>query len=98
MKRGKIKVLNPLGIPKKVRPVQPAVRNQNLDGKKVYLVDVKYPSTKVFFEELFKYLSARYPQIQWVLEEKKGTYFEDDPELWQKIKREGAGAVIGIGH
>lgn len=96
--KGKIRVLNPLGVPRKVELVKPAARSRELEGKKVYLVDVKYPSTKTFFEELFKSLSTKYPKIEWVLQEKKGTYFEDDPELWEKIKREGASAIIGIGH
>lgn len=91
-------MFSPLGTPPTIKFVQPAPRLQTIEGKNIYIVDVKYPATKPFFVELIHLLSERYPKTNWIIKEKTGTYFEDDPNLWQEIKENGHGMVIGIGH
>ncbi len=91
-------VLNPLGQPPgaELKPLAP--RFDTLDGKTVYIVDVKYPSTKPFVNELEAALKAKHPQTDWIVREKRGNYFDDDPDLWAEIKDKGAGAIILVGH
>ena len=94
----KITVLNPLGQPPVLKVLAMAPRLDTLDGKTIYVVDVKYPSTKPFMEELVKVLSDNYPKTKWVLREKRESYFEDDPDLWKEIKAKGNGMLVAIGH
>ena len=94
----KITVLNPLGQPPVLKVFPMAPRPDTLEGKTIYVVDVKYPSTKVFMDELVKVLSETYPKTKWVLREKRESYFEDDPDLWKEIKAKGSGMIIAIGH
>lgn len=95
---GLIVVHNPLGQPPDKEMFSLAPRFDTLEGETIYIVDVKYPSTTNFRDELIAALQERYPETNFVFAEKKGTYFEDDPELWEQIKAEGAGMIIFIGH
>jgi hypothetical protein len=94
----KITVLNPLGQfpPIKLEPMAP--RLNTLDGKTIYVIDVKFPNSKIFAEELIKALKEKYPQTNWLYREKFGSYFDDDPTLWAEIKEKGHGMVQFIGH
>ncbi len=94
----KINVLNPLGQPPPLKLVQMAPRLDTIEGKTIYIVDVQYPETQPFFDEMIKMLSDAYPKTKWVLKKKIGSYFEDDPALWNEIKTKGNGMVIAIGH
>lgn len=94
----KVAVLSPLGQPPVLKMLAMAPRLDTLEGKTIYVVDVKYPSTKPFMEELVKVLSETYPKTKWVLTEKTESYFEDDPDLWKEIKAKGNGMLIAIGH
>ena len=98
MTEGKIAVMNPLGQPPpiKLEPMSP--RLDTLEGKTVYVVDVKFPNSKTFAEELMKTLKERYPQTNWLYREKAGSYFDDDPTLWAEIKAKGHGMVQLTGH
>ncbi len=92
-----IKVLSPQGTAPPIHLIPMAPRLDNLDGKTIYIVDVNFPHTHQFFEEMQKLLAARYPGTKWELRTKVGTYFNNDPELWAEIKEKGHGVVIGIG-
>jgi hypothetical protein len=94
----KISVLNPLGSTPLIRRVPMAPRLDTLSGKTIYIVNVKFPLTDPFFVEMQKALAERYPQVHWVLRDKKGTYFDDDPALWAEIKEKGNGVIMAIGH
>ena len=94
----KITVLNPEGQPPQT-PLNPmAPRLDKLEGKTIYIVDVRYPLTHQLFEEMGSVLSERYPNTNWIVKEKAGTYMDDDPELWEEIKAKGDGMIVGIGH
>jgi hypothetical protein len=93
-----ITVLNPMGIIPEIQCYPMADRFENLEGKTIYVVDVKYPSTTNFGNELMALLQGTYPTVNWVYRQKKGTYFENDPDLWNEIKAQGAGMIIFIGH
>jgi len=94
----KITVLNPLGSAPLIRRVPMAPRLDTLAGKTVYIVNVMFPLTDQFFVEMQKAFAERYPQVNWVLRDKRGTYFDDDPKLWAEIKEKGNAMIMGIGH
>jgi len=95
---GKIAVMNPRGIQPDITKSPMAPRFDTLDGKTIYIVDTKYPNTKPFVQELFAALKAKYPKTNWVLQDKRGSYMDDDPNLWKEIKSKDAGAVVLLGH
>lgn len=95
---GKIVVMNPRGIMPEIRKIPMAIRPKTLDGKTVYVVDIKYPNTRPFVDELYAALKTKYPKTTWVLKEKAGGYMDDDPALWKEIKEKASGAIVLIGH
>ena len=91
-------VLNPEGIRPEVQCYPLTERVADLEGKTIYVVDVKYPSTTNFANELMSLLENKYPEVHWEYRQKKGTYFENDPDLWDEIKTNAAGMIIFVGH
>lgn len=93
-----ITVMNPLGQPPAIVRVPMAPRIDNLDGKTIYIVDIGFTDTHQLFTEMQKLLAEKYPQTTWIVRTKIGTYFNDDPELWNEIKEKGHGMIMGVGH
>lgn len=91
-----ITVLNPLGTRQPFEVFAMADRPDTLADKKVYIVCVGfcYPLHTVLPAELEK----AYPDTTWITVNKYGTYFQDDPDLWNEIKANGAGAILHTGH
>jgi hypothetical protein len=94
----RIAVLNPRGIQPPIRLIPMAPRNDTLEGKTIYVVDTQYPLTRPFVQEVYNVLKEKYPKTNWVLRNKIGTYFDDDPKLWAEIKEKGQGMVMAVGH
>jgi hypothetical protein len=94
----KFVVVDPRGQPPALRQMSMAPRLDSLEGKTVYVVDINWPYTRQFTEELYKVFSERYPKAKFVFRDKAGTYGEDDPELWNEIKEQGDAMVLAIGH
>ena len=94
----KITVMNPKGIKPAIKQIPMAERPVTLDGKTIYIVDSKFPRTRVFVETLAKTLRERYPETDWVLKDKFGGYMDDDPKLWAEIKEKAHGAIMAVGH
>jgi hypothetical protein len=94
----KITVLNPRGIQPPIRLIPMAPRLQSLDGKTIYVVDTNFPLTEPFVQEIPKVMAAHYPKTTWIYRKKVGSYFDDDPNLWQEIKEKGHGMIIAVGH
>jgi len=93
----KITVLSPRGTPPPIHLEPMAPRLDSLEGKTIYIVDVNFPRTHQFFEEMQRLLAKRHPSTTWILRVKMGTYFHNDPQLWAEIKEKGDGAIVGIG-
>jgi hypothetical protein len=93
-----ITVMNPAGQPPQTPLTPRAPRLDTLNGKTIYIVDAKYPLTHQLFEEMQKVLAEKFPRTNWVVKEKTGTYMDDDPKLWEEIKTNGHGLIIGVGH
>ena len=94
----KIRVLNPRGIMPSIKRIPMAERPSTLDGKTIYIVDDKFPNTKLFVNAVHDNLAAAYPKTKWIAVEKFGGYTQDDPKLWAEIKSKGDGAIILLGH
>jgi hypothetical protein len=97
--RGKrVQVLNPRGTPPAISLRPMAARPHSLDGRTIYLVDVRFMNGKAFLEEIQKVIAERMPNVRTVVRQKRGGYTEDDPELWQEIQANAALVVMAIGH
>ena len=94
----KITVYNPLGQPPAIERVPMAPRIKDLKGKTIYIVDIGFAATHQFLTELQDLLKEKYPETTWIVRNKIGTYFNDDPKLWAEIKEKGDGMIMGVGH
>jgi hypothetical protein len=92
----KIAVLNPRGAHPPIRLVPMAPRLDTLDGKTVYLIAASFAVP--LMPELQKVLTERYPKTTWVLKNKPGSYFDDDPKLWAEAKEKSSAVIMGVGH
>ena len=72
-------------------------RLDTLEGKTVYLVNVTFPGSREFLEELQDWFSKNRPDVKTVLRDKKLGWATDEPELWQEIKENGDAVVFGVG-
>jgi hypothetical protein len=72
-------------------------RLDTLEGKTVYLVNVTFPGSREFLEELQDWFSKNRPDVKTVLRDKKLGWPTDEPELWQEIKENGDAVVFGVG-
>jgi hypothetical protein len=100
MPKAKVKytVVDPRGQPPARQQMPMASRLDNLDKKTVYMINVNWPYTHQFGEELYKVFSERYPNTRFELRDKAGTYMADDPELWKEIREKGNAAILMTGH
>jgi hypothetical protein len=94
----KLTVMNPQGIQPPIALKALAPRLDTLDGKTIYLVDIRYQRSRDFVEELYKVLKEKLPKTNWVLKDKFGGNTDDDPKLWAEIKKNGHGAIVLLGH
>jgi hypothetical protein len=92
----KIAVLNPRGTPPPIRLVPMAPRLDTLKGKTIYVINIGFGDT--FLPEVQKVLAEEYPMANWVFKRKRGSYFDDDPKLWEEIKTQGNAMIMGVGH
>lgn len=92
----KISIVNPRGQLPPIRLVPMAPRLDTLEGKTVYLIAVSFAVP--LMPELHKLLSERYPRTTWVLKNKAGSYFDDDPNLWNEAREKSSAVIMGVGH
>jgi len=97
---GNITVLNPACSSTMVERVPLVPRTfSSLNDKTIYLVDIGWGGPKAgydVFEIMQGWFAENIPSVKTVLVAKKGSFAEDDPELWGKIKAEGDACIIGI--
>jgi hypothetical protein len=95
-----ITVLNPACTNALVPRVPLAPRNHpRLEGKTLYLVDIGWGGPAAaysVFQVMQDWFAREMPQVKTVLARKKGSFMEDDPDLWNEIKAKGDGCIIGI--
>jgi hypothetical protein len=93
-----VAVVSPRGQLPPIQIVPMAPRLDSLDGKTIYVVNIRWPYTRPFAEELQRGLSERYPKTKFILRDKAGPYGEGDPMLWAEIKNQGHGMILSVGH
>jgi len=91
-------VLNPIGIAPALLRKSMAARPASLDGKTVFLVDVTFNSGDLFLLEMQKWMAANMPEVNTIFRVKKGSVYQDDPELWREMQAADAMMVMAIGH
>ena len=94
----KVTLVSPRGQLPPMQFVPMAPRLDSLDGKTIYIVDIRWSYTGQFTEELRDVLSERYPNTKFVRRDKAGPYGEADPKLWEEIKKEAHGMILATGH
>ena len=93
-----ITVLNPQGIPPRIKRNAMAPRPETLAGKTVYLVDVRFNDGDVLLRQMENWLIEKMPEVKVKFVRKSGVYSFDDRTLWQEIKEEGDAVVMAVGH
>lgn len=93
-----MKVVDPRAQLPDIQRMPMAERLDSLDGKTIYLVDVRWPYTRQFVEELSKVLSGMYPNTSFIVRDKAGSYGENDQKLWAEIQEQGDAAIVATGH
>jgi hypothetical protein len=93
-----ITVLNPQGNPPLVRRKPMAPRLDTLDGKRVYLVDVRFNDGDILLQQIKSWFEENMPRVNPVFVKKSGVYTYDDKELWREIGEEGDAVIMAIGH
>jgi len=82
----KISVLNPRGTPPPIALVPMAPRLASLDGKTIYVVDIKYEGGASLLRQIMDWFAKNMPRTTLVFREKAGTYEQEDTKLWAEIK------------
>ncbi len=75
-------------------------RNDTLEGKTVYLVDLQWGGPEAgysVFEEMKEWFAKNMPSVKVEIRRSKGGWMGDDPDLRAEIVANARGAVIGIG-
>lgn len=94
----KITVLNPMGYPPTITQLGMAPRLDSLEGKTVYLVDVRFDDGDILLQQMQAWFAEHMPQVKTVFVRKSGVYMEDDLELFQEIKEKGDAMIMAVGH
>ena len=71
----------------------------NLEGKTIFMVDIGWGGPKAgydVFEVMQGWFARNIPSAKTVLVKKKGSFADDDPQLWERIKAEGDACIIGL--
>ena len=93
-----VTVVNPRGQRPPTQFVPMAPRLDSLDGKTIYIVDIRWPYTQQFTQQLREVLAGRYPHTEFRLQEKAGAYGQTDPPLWEEIAQQGDAMILATGH
>lgn len=91
-------IVNPRGQRPPTQFVPMAPRLDSLDGKTVYIVDIRWPYTQQFSKELRNILAERHPSTAFEWREKAGSYGEADIALWDEIRERGHAMILATGH
>lgn len=93
-----IVVLNPQGNPPPIKRKTMAARLDGLEGKTVYLVDVRFNDGDILLHQMKCWFEEKMLSVNTVLVRKSGVYTYDDKVLWREIKEKGDAVIMAIGH
>ena len=94
----KVQVLNPVGYPPQITQLGMAERPDTLEGKTVYLVDMRFDDSDRLLRQMQDWFAEHMPQVKTVFVQKAGVYTEDDPDLFNEIREKGDAAILAVGH
>ena len=94
----KIVVMNPMGYPPRIEQLGMAPRLNSLDGKTVYLVDVRFDDGDILLQQMQAWFSEHMPEVKTVFVRKSGVYTQPDPKLFSEIKQKADAVILGTGH
>lgn len=92
----KLTVLSPLGNPPKVSARSLAPRPPTLEGKTLYLVDVRFDNSGVFMDQLQGWLAEHSPEVKTELVHWKEP-FVHDADLAEEMRQKADAAILGVG-
>ena len=92
----KISVHDPRGFPPKVEGKRLAPRLDRLDGKNVYLVDCLFDNSDIFMDEMMDWFSQNLPAVKTQIIKPRESWV-DDPDMRDKIAKDGDAAILGVG-
>jgi len=95
----KIRVLNPTPPNRMVDRVPLAPRLDTLEGKTLFLVDIGWggkDAAPSIYKEIEAWFAKNMPSVKVEIRSVKGSYMQDQPELWKEISEKGHAAMVGI--
>jgi hypothetical protein len=95
----KKRVLNPTPPNRMVDRAPLTPRLETLEGKTIFLVDLDWGGPQAapsIYAEMKAWLAQNMPSVKVEVRKIKGSYMQDQPELWKEISEKGHAAMIGI--
>ena len=95
----KFRVLNPTPPNRMVDRVPLVPRLDTLEGKTIFLVDIGWGGPQAapsIYAEMKAWFAQNMPSVKVEIRSVKGSYMQDQPELWKEISEKGHAAMVGI--
>jgi hypothetical protein len=92
----KLTVHNPVGYAPTVTAQGLSQGLDGLDGKMVFLVDVGFENSDRFMEQLQAWMAEHHSATRTEIVRWRDQHLPD-PELCERIRAEGDGAILGVG-